>query len=255
MTVEELLRNSMPQMSFPQHQTLGMPLPPNPQAPEYYKPPVEQFTYQPPMPYQYSQPAQNFAPQTQLIQAPNLPPHIKATYTGTYYHAANSKELEPKPFKYDLLIPLPLVLDPNQTPVSIFVIHMTKRVLKPTTGSAKTQNVYLTHAEGVPYNQMSGDQLLNWLTDYNSLAHIAANTAIEYQPYDMAITEAGYIPGPKAVAQVRLELWPDVDELRYAIKMLRKDPEGFMLQQKRRADKGNVVYMQGVDQMFKQLGY
>lgn len=194
------------------------------------------------------------APKSNPIIDPALPPHVVATYAGQYYKGVNSKELDHKAFEFTIRVPLPLVLDPSQTPCSIFVTHYAKRHLLKAHGESKTRLVNLIRCVGVPFESLKDNHMLDWITDYNDMAHVAKYCRVEYAPYDPLVIEPGYVPKPKQVAEIRLELWPDIDSLRAAIKQFRQDPEGFDILQKRRAEKGNVTYMTGINQMIAALG-
>lgn len=193
-------------------------------------------------------------PASNPIIDPRLPPHVVATYAGQYYKGVNSKELDHKPFEFTIRIPLPLVLDPTQTPCSIFVTHYTKRHLLKAHGESKTRLVNLIKCVGVPFESLRDNHMLKWITEYTDMAAVAKSCRVEYAPYDPLIIEPGYVPKPKELAEIRLELWPDIDSLRAAIMQFREDAEGFMILQKKRAEKGNVTYMAGVDQMIAALG-
>lgn len=195
-------------------------------------------------------------PKSNPIIDPTLPPHVVATFAGQFYKGINSKELDHKPFEFVIRIPMPLVLDPTQTPCSIFVTHYAKRHLLKTHGETKTRLVNLIKCVGVPFESLQYDHMLSWITDYNDMAAVASQCKAEYAPYDPLVIEPGYVPKPREKAEIRLELWPDIDSLRSAIRQFRstEGPEGFMILQKNRAEKGNVTYMAGVNALISALG-
>jgi hypothetical protein len=184
------------------------------------------------------------------------PPHIIAKYVGTYYHAVGSKESTQKPFVYHERVPMEWVLDPKQTPISIFVQHFSKRSLRRDTGTHRTQNICLADTEGLDVSTLAvNNHTLNWVTRYEDLAKIAKAVDRTYIPYSPDANEAGYTVPEPSKAVFRLELWPDVDELRNAIKLCLKDPEAFMKSQQVRADKGHVTQMIQANETLQKLGY
>lgn len=161
---------------------------------------------------------------------PTEPPHIKATFAGTYYKSVGGNAgKEFVPFEHTVKFPLSAVQAETYTPVALYRKYKEKTYMKKL-GGAGVRQIYLVKVEG-DLPRMSLEHELNWTASYQELLDLALKAGEKHYTKINRQTEAR----ERASVFIRPELFPSPDELRFGLKLLMDDPEAFDMHQERLA--------------------
>lgn len=160
------------------------------------------------------------------------PPHILATFKGTFYKSVGGKGKEYVPWEKTVKVPLSAVSYKNHTPIGFFRRYKEAKLMTEL-GGAGIRTIELTKVDGSLPPNLSFQQELQWTADFDKLREIAERVGEkEYIHVDLMTDEK-----EKKYVTINVNMYPDPTKLRDAIKMILEEPEAFAREQKKLEDR------------------